>query len=172
MKTLLLQVLAAILAPIAALFERYAVLSVVPGPKAVLAISPASTTNGATQTGNIDTLGYDHVSIDVIATTADVVSNKFSVCKLSHSDTTNATDFSDITKFVGGGAGGFTVASADTSAAYIVKFNVDARTLKRYLKVTVSPRTTQTIAAVANLQRGEQTPTSATNANVNTLVEG
>lgn len=143
-----------------------------PATKAVLALAPASTTNGATQTATIDILGYDFLSLDVGATTADVVSNKFSVCKLSHSDTTDATNFSDITAFVAGGTGGFTLANANTSAAYLVKFNVDATALKRYVKVTVSPRTTQTIFATANLSRAEQVPTDATGANVNTLIEG
>ena len=143
-----------------------------PSYKAVLAVTPTSTTNGATQTGNIDTMGFDHVTIDVFATTADVVSNKFQTCKISHSDTTDATNFSDITKFVAGGVGGFTLANADTSSPYIVKLNVDTLALKRYLKVSVSPRTTQTIGVLANLTKGEQSPVSASNANVNSLVEG
>ena len=140
--------------------------------KAVLAIAAASTTNGATVTGNIDTLGFDRLNIDVFSTTADVVSNKFQTCKLSHSDTTDATNFSDLTAFVAGGTGGFTLANADTSAGYIVKFNVDTKKTKRYVKVSVSPRTTQTIGAIANLWCAEQTPTAASAANVNTLVEG
>ncbi len=143
-----------------------------PAIKTVIALAPASTTNGATQTANIDMLGYDHVSIDVCGTTADVVSNKYSVCKLSESDTTDATNFSDITKFVAGGTSGFTLASANTSSPYAVKFNVDCAYRKRYLKVTVSPRTTQTLWAHASLQKGEQSPVNATDANVNTLVEG
>jgi hypothetical protein len=143
-----------------------------PAIKTVIALAPASTTNGATQTANIDTLGYDLLSLDLCGTTADVVSNKYSVCKLSESDTTDATNFSDITKFVGGGVGGFTLANANTSSPYAVKFNLDCSYRKRYVKVTVSPRTTQTVWAHAMLQRGEQTPVTAADANVNTLVEG
>ena len=143
-----------------------------PAMKQVIVFAPTSTTNGATTTGAIDCLGFDHLSVDLIAPTADVVSNKFSVCKLSHSDTTDATNYSDLTKFVAGGTGGFTLANADTSNAYGVKMNVDLRAVKRYVKLTVSPRTTQVLAAVANLQQAEQSPVSASSANVNTLVEG
>ena len=140
--------------------------------KAVLAIAAASTTNGATVTGTIDTLGFDRLNIDVFSTTADVVSNKFQTCKLSHSDTTDATNFSDLTAFVAGGAGGFTLANADTSSPYVVKFNVDTKKTKRYVKVSVSPRTTQTIGALANLSTAEQAPVAASAAGVNTLIEG
>lgn len=143
-----------------------------PASKVLYALAAASTTNGATQTANIDVLGYDYASIDIVATTADVVSNKYSTCKISHSDTTDSTNFSDVTAFVAGGTGGFTLASANTSSAYVVKFNVDCAALKRYLKVTVTPRTTQTIGIVANLHRGEATPVDATGAGANTLIEG
>lgn len=140
--------------------------------KQVIAFAPTSTTNGATTTGNIDCLGFDQLSVDIVATTADVVSNKFQTCKLSHSDTTDATNFSDLTKFVAGGVGGFTLANANTSSAYGVKMNIDLRAVKRYVKVSVSPRTTQTLTAVANLMIAEQAPITAAQANVNTLVEG
>jgi hypothetical protein len=143
-----------------------------PQPKAVIALTPTSLTNGATSTGQIDTLGFEHVTIDVIATTANVVSNKFSVLKVSESDTTDATNYSDITKFVGGGAGGFTIPNADTSNPYISKFNIQCANRKRYLKVTVSPQTTQTIGVIANLQQAEQAPTTAALAGANALVEG
>lgn len=147
-------------------------LHVIPAMKQVIVFAPTSTTNGATTSGNIDCLGYDHLSVDIIAPTADVVSNKFQTCKLAHADTTDLTNFSDLTKFVAGGTGGFTLANANTSAAYGVKLNVDLRALKRYVKLSVSPRTTQILTAVANLQKAEQSPVSAAAANVNTLVEG
>lgn len=143
-----------------------------PAMKQVIVFAPTSTTNGATTTGAIDCLGYDHLSVDIVAPTADVVSNKFQTCKLAHSDTTDATNYSDLAKFVAGGVGGFTLANANTSAAYGVKLNVDLRGVKRYVKLSVSPRTTQILTAVANLQVAEQSPLTAALANVNTLVEG
>lgn len=143
-----------------------------PVTKQVIVISPTSTTNGATTTGSIDCLGFDFLSLDLIAPTADVVSNKFQTCKLSHSDTTDATNYSDLTKFVAAGVGGFTLANANTSNPYGVKFNVDLRTLKRYVKLSVSPRTTQVLYATANLSAGENVALTAAGTGVNTLVEG
>jgi hypothetical protein len=64
-----------------------------------VAVNAVSKTNGATASGIIDTLGYDWATIDIIATTADVVSNKPTVCKLQEADDTNATSFADITAF-------------------------------------------------------------------------
>lgn len=143
-----------------------------PAMKQSILFHGTSTTNGATTTGAIDCLGFDHLSVDLIANTADVVSNKFQTCKLSHSDTTDATNYSDLTKFVAGGVGGFTLANANTSAAYGVKMNVNLAGVKRYVKLSVSPRTTQVLSAIANLQIGEQSPVVAADAGVNTLVEG
>lgn len=141
-----------------------------PSPKAVIAIAPASTTNGATVTGSIDTLGYDFVSIDVYQATSNNTTNKFSTCKISHSDTTDATNYSDITALVGGGAGGFTIPAADTSNPQLYKFNVDTKKTKRYLKVSLTPVTTQILAAFANLQIGEAEGTTSTDVNTNLLV--
>lgn len=135
--------------------------------KQSIMITPASYTNGGTATGTVDTRGFRYVEIDLIAATQDVVSNVPSVLKLSHSDTTDATNFSDLTGAVGGTD--FTAAGS-TSAANGYKFCVDMRGRKRYLKLTVSPRTTQILGAVANMGRGEEAPTNATTANVRNLI--
>ena len=142
-----------------------------PAAKTLLALAPTSATNGGTNTAQIDTLGYDYLELDVGATTANVVSNKPSVLKLSESDDTTTT-VTDITKFVGGGTGGFTIPSADTSNSVLYKMRVDLRGRKRYLTLTISPRTTQTHWAHANLHRAEQTPNTAALAGATVLVEG
>lgn len=138
--------------------------------KQVIAINQASTTNGGTASGNIDTLGYDAVTIDVITTTSNDTTNNPSVLKLSESDDTVVTNFADISGFVGDTD--FTIPAAVTSGDWGVKFNVDLTGRKRYLKVSVSPVTTQTITAVANLFNGDESPTDATGGNVKALVEG
>lgn len=140
--------------------------------KAVHMLAPTSTTNAATSTGSVDTLGYDYLSIDVIQATSNNTTNNLSVCKLSESDTTDATNYSDITKFVGDGVGGFTVPVADTSNHQLYKFNLDLRGRKRYIKITMSPVTTQILQAVANLGRAEQSPETATDVGVALLVQG
>lgn len=130
-----------------------------------------SKTNGATATGMVDCLGYDFMTLDVIATTADVVSNKPTVLKLQEADVTNASSFADISGTVGGTD--FTIPNANTAATAVVqnayKFNVDLRARKRYIQAVYSPQTTQNVTVVANLSRGEEAPINATKANAMTL---
>lgn len=140
--------------------------------KQVIAISQASTTNAATASGNIDTLEYEYATIDVIMATSNVVSNNPSVLKLAESDDTVVSNFADITAFVGDGASGFTIPNSVTAGNWGVKFNVDLRGRKRYLKVSVSPLTTQVITCIANLFRGDVAPVNTTDANVKALVNG
>lgn len=147
-----------------------------PQSRLALAIASASVTNGATATATvIDTVSASggrakHLSLDIVATTADVVSNKPQTLKLQHSDTTDATNFSDISGFIGGTD--FTVPNADTSNPNMYKFNVNLQGKKRYLRAQYSPRTTQTIFGVANLHWMDQAPVSAAKANVLALIEG
>jgi hypothetical protein len=142
-----------------------------PQMKTVLAIASISKTNGATATGNIDTVGCDFCTIDVVTSAADTTTNKLTTLKISEADDTNATSFSDITALVGGGVGGYTLPAPITTGENLHKFNIDCRARKRYLRVTVTPPTTQTIYAVANLGANEQAPVTAAKAGVNVLVE-
>lgn len=137
--------------------------------KQVIAINQASTTNAATASGNIDTLGFDFVTIDVITTTSNAVTNNPSVLKISESDDTVVTNFADVSGLVGDTD--FTIPNSVTQGDWGVKFNVDCRGRKRYLKVSVSPVTTQTITAVANLFNGDEGPTDATGTGTKALVE-
>ncbi len=128
-----------------------------PHSKATIAVVPISVTNGGTATGeNIDRMGFDYVEIDVIASTADVVSNTLSVLKLQESATTDATNFADIA------AAGtqFTIATNAYTAASqgynVWSFKVDGRGRRRYLRVLASPQTTMVIAGTAKLFRAKQ----------------
>lgn len=142
-----------------------------PQLKTIVAVNAVSKTNGATASGIIDTLGYDWATIDIIATTADVISNAPTVCKLQEADVTNSSSFADITAFATP-----TIPNANTAATAVLqnnyKFNVDCRARKRYLQPVYSPQTTQTVTIVANLGRGENAPVTAAKANAMTLVEG
>lgn len=145
-----------------------------PQLKAIVAVNAVSATNGATTTGIIDTLGFDWATIDIIATTADVVSNKPTVLKLQESDTTDSTNFGDI----GGAFATPTIPNANTAATavlqnnYKMNVNVGPGVRKRYLRTVFSPQTTMTSTVVANLGRGEQAPVTAAKANAMTLQEG
>jgi uncharacterized protein (DUF1778 family) len=141
-------------------------------------INAASTTNGATATGIIDRMLpegslADWVTVDVVATTADVVSNKPTVLKLQQSDDTVASNFADITGLIGGTS--FTIPNAVTAATAVIlnhyKFNVNAAPLKRYLRAVYSPQTTQSVTVVANLGRARGAPITAAKANTLVLAE-
>jgi hypothetical protein len=142
--------------------------------KSVVMLRAAGVTNAGTASANIDCIGYDTLDLDIASTTSNNTTNNPSVLKLSHSDTTDATNFSDITEFVGDGTGGFTVPAWHTQTAdeKTVKMVVDLRHRKRYLKLTISPVTTQDFLALARLTRGEFVPVNATDANVHALVVG
>ena len=149
-----------------------------PQLKSAVAINAVSATNGATVTSSvIDTLGFDWATIDLIATTqsASTQAGSPSVLKLQESDSTAATTFADITGARGASATAtnvdFLVGIGVTQGNNSYKFNVDCRARKRYLSVVVSPTTTQTFSAVANLGRGEQAPVTAAKAGVLSLIE-
>lgn len=171
------RVLQCALKPVKDYAERMFVLGIVPSPKAVLVISQASTTNGGTASASFDTLGYDHLTLDIALPTADTTTDGVSVLKLAESDDTT-TSVTDIAAFTGGTAGsttasaGFTLPAGKTTGNTLIKFNVDLKKRKRYLTLKVSPRTTQVINAIANLQKAEQSPISAADAGVDTLANG
>jgi hypothetical protein len=136
-------------------------------------------TNGATGTSaNIDTLGFDFVTIDVGATTqsASTQAGSPSVLKIQESDTTVVTSFADVVGFRGGSAAAtnvdFVVGIGKTTGVNAYKFNVDTRGRKRYLNVVLSPTTTQTFYVSANGFRGEASPSTAAKAGVLSLIEG
>lgn len=131
-----------------------------PQLKTDVVITPASYTNGATASGNVDTMGADFVTIDVFMSTSNDVTNNPSVLKISESDDTVVTNFADVTGLVGDTS--FTIPNSVTAGDWAVKFNIDTRGRKRYLKLSVTPLTTQVIAAVANLGRQSVAATAAT----------
>lgn len=148
-----------------------------PESRFAVALASASFTNAATATGlGIDTapagMRARSLLLDVVAQSADVVSNTPSVLKLQHSDITDTTGYSDLAGFVGGTD--FVIPNSSTAAGShnTFRFNVDLRGKKRYIRFIYSPRTTQIIFATANLGRLEQAPYNAAKANVLALVQG
>lgn len=127
----------------------------------------------ATATLTIDTLGYDHASINVVR--ASNASTVFAnVIRVEESDESNA-NYSNVTALVGGGTGGFSIpaiAASATGSASVLKFDVDTRARKRYLRVQYSPGATATVAIVARLGRAEEAPVTASEAGVIGLVRG
>lgn len=146
-----------------------------PSPKLVLPVAPVSKTNGATASASFDCVGYDYLSLATIIPTADTTTDGVSVLKISESDDTTTT-VTDITQFVGGTAidstHGFVLPAGKTSGNTTVLMNIDLKKRKRYLTVTCVPRTTQILAVVGMLQKAEQLPVNATDANVDVQVNG
>ena len=118
-----------------------------------------SYTNGATATGLIDTLGYDEAVISVTLATSNTTSNNPSAFNLQECDTSNGT-FANVSGFLGDTD--WTIPSANTSNATIFQFHAQTASRKRYLKLLVSPTTTQIIGAKALLGRAEQVPNNTT----------
>jgi len=144
-----------------------------PASRLGVAIASASVTNGATATATVfDTsppglARAKFVSIDLVTTTADVVSNKPQTLKVQHSNTTDATNFADIT----GADIASSAPNASTSAANLYKWNIDWIGKRRYGRVLFSPRTTMTVFATVNHHLLDQLPNSATEAGVLALTE-
>lgn len=153
-----------------------------PALKPFLCFADVSKTAGATATGTIDTLDtntnnkYEFLQLTLKEPTADVVSNKPTVLKITESDTSNITDGTAIVEFTGGTATstsvGFVIANANTSNVTLTAFNIDLKGRKRYLHLTVSPATTQVVGAWGVLGHGKVAPATATLAGIKQLIEG
>jgi hypothetical protein len=135
----------------------------------------ASVAASATHSHEIDTLGFEYVSIDVVYSPfASTTSNAAPVLRLTQHDVTG-TGQTNISGFVGGTD--FTVAAGTTTGAnvnvgYVARFNVDMRGKRRFLTLYTSPGNTVAISSVARLGRAEEAPFSAATKNVGTLVSG
>lgn len=129
-------------------------------------------TSSATHSHEIDTLGYKYASIDVCfekVAAAGTNSAVALVCKLQHGDTTSS--YADLTGYVGGTS--FTIPTpANTSADTVVRFDVDMRGKRRYLRVQATGQATGSVYTVARLGKPEDGPDTATKKGVSVAVSG
>lgn len=145
-----------------------------PTPKTVMRVVDTQATAGETNTSVIDRLGFDYAVIAIglqglEATTAPAV------VKLQESADTNASNYADVTGFVGGTS--FTLPTAvrtlgNTSGPTIIQMGVDLRARKRYLRTSISVGTHGAVVQNATLYRGDEAPFSAGTAGVDVLVRG
>lgn len=128
-------------------------------------LSTAAVGSTATSTLTIDRLGYDHVSVSAIR--ASNASTVFAnVLKVEESDSASS-NYSDVTALVGGGSGGFTIpAVANTNQAATVQLDINCLARKRYLRVSMTPGASATLALVASMSRAEEAPVDAGEKNV------
>lgn len=122
----------------------------------------------ATLTANIDTLGFDYAQVKLryeADTTASIVQ------KLSESETSDGS-FTDITAFVGGGTGGFTIPASGTALKTVI-MNVDLRSRMRWLKLTHNSGDAALLqSADVTLDRAHTLPDTAAEAGATVLVNG
>jgi len=133
--------------------------------KVVASVPTAAGTSDVTLV--IDTLAWDHASVTVLRA-ANASTVFASALKIQHSD--DGTAYSDVSGFVAGTD--FTLGSADTANASIVKLDVNTLARKRYLKVLATPAVSVAMVATARLSRGENAPATASDAGVLNWVKG
>jgi len=128
-------------------------------------------TSSQTNSLTIDTLGFDHASIDVIFGPAASTSSVAQTLTMRQGDASNAVT-ETVTGFtsslVPAAYAGQTVSSTMT----VCRLEVDCRGKKRYLAVNASPNTDTVIVVAARLSRGEEGPYDATTKGVRVNVAG
>jgi hypothetical protein len=139
-----------------------------------VAVLDNALTAAQTHSPVIDTIGFGHASIDVVfqkVAAAGTNAAVASVLKLQQGD---GTTWTDITAFVGGGVGGFTIPTPpNTTADNDIRFDIDLKGQSgRYLRVLASGAATGSIYTVARLSKGEQAPTDASSKGVLRAVSG
>lgn len=139
------------------------------GTKTAAKISTSVAAN-ATHSHEIDTLGHEYLSVDVVFSPFTAATTSYaSVLKLQQSDTSGSgqTDISGLS-VTSAGAGATTGAVIGAAA----RFNLDTRAIKRYVTVVATPGNTVAVATVARLGKSQDMPTTAAKAGVNDFVSG
>lgn len=134
----------------------------------------AAVLSSATHSLEIDTIGFEYASIDVLFTpftAASGPSTAATVLRLAQSDTSGAAGTANL--YVQGTD--YTVAAGTTATAgvgYAHRFDVDLRGKRRYLTVYATPASTVGVVTSCRLSKGEAGPMSASDKGVSTQVVG
>jgi len=129
----------------------------------------------ATHSLEIDTLGFNHASIDVLFspfTSAAGPTTAATVLRVAQSDVSGSGQ-TNISGMVAGTD--FTVAAGTTATAgvgYAHRFDIDLKGKRRYLTVYATPASTCGVITTARLSQGEEGPTTAAGRGVNTQAVG
>jgi len=124
---------------------------------------------------SVDMLGFDFLSLDIWLSTFAAASTTLTTIKLGDGSVTNLTSATDIVAFTGGtsvtATTGWVIPTAmSTSVPTLLKFNVDCRSLDRYLTLEVVPVTAHTAWVFCNKFRGGTEPTTAAQVGVAAVV--
>lgn len=134
--------------------------------KVVATLPTAAATSTTTLT--VDTLSWEYASFTVLRA-SNAATTFASVLKIEDSDD-NVT-YGNVSGLVGGTD--FTIpAVSDTASTSVVKLDVDCKSKKRYLKVSVQPSASIAVAVTGRLSRGENAPVSASEAGCIGWVKG
>ena len=132
--------------------------------KQTVLLVPQTETSAQTVTANLDCKGHKSVDVCVIIGTQVNTNAVQPNVKLSESDDTVVTNFADITG----------LSTTALAASGSVRFNVNLKKRKRYLKLTVNTGTATNddikVAALAIFDRSDQSP-SSTSGFGNTVVK-
>ena len=102
--------------------------------KTTLLLAPASQTNSATRTANLDCMGADYATIIIPLASAINTNAVGPVIKLSESDDTTVTNFATWDSNLND-------TQHSIASSHQVVWNVDTRTRKRYIKLTITTAT-------------------------------
>ncbi len=102
--------------------------------KLVVMLSPASQTNTATRTANLDTLGADYATIVINLASALNTNAVNPNIKLSESDDTVASNFATFNS-------NFNLTGHSIATQHQLVWHVDTRTRKRYLQLSLTTAT-------------------------------
>lgn len=146
----------------------------VPDFKTVPIFEGLTMTSAGTVFDAVDTLGYDYLSIDLVAGTGEAASTAVTTLRLCESDTdpTAYTGGTAITACVGAAAtstsAGFVLPALSSTKQNVYRFNIDLKGRKRYIGVNFAPeKQTVGVACLAHLFRvadGPAMETAATSA--------
>jgi len=131
----------------------------------------------ATHSLEIDTLGFEYASIDVLFspfTSATGPTTAANVLRVAQSDTSGSGQV-NISGFVGGATNDFAIVAGVTATAsvgYSHRFDIDLRGKRRYLTVFATPSSTCGVVTSCRLGKGEAGPTDATSKGVSTQAVG
>jgi hypothetical protein len=129
----------------------------------------------ATHSVEIDTLGFEYASIDVLFspfTSSTGPTTAANVLRVAQSDASGSGQV-NVSGFVGGtdftvGAG----VTATSSVGYAHRFDIDLRGKRRYLTVSATPASTCGVVTTCRLGKAEAGPTEASTKGVNTQAVG
>lgn len=133
-----------------------------------VALPPQPVASATFTSAPIDTINYNYATLTVISSAA-AANTPMTALKVQECDTVGGT-YTDVPGTVGGTA--FALPNGSTAAGGFVyaAFNLDTRRRKRFLKLTGTNATTQTLTVLGILSRPDISPVGVnTPANVGVL---